>query len=271
MDELDVVAPSGAEDVVTDVVDNASQVDTSTQISQVELDAREQGWKPKEEWKGDPDKWRPAKEFVDRGELYGKIDTMGKELKDTKRALQMLQEHHSKVKETEYKKAVEELKALQKKHLESGDSDGYLETTEILSDLRAEQKARQVVQEVTPQQVDPRFSAWIDSNKWYESKPEMRQYADVIGQGYAKQNPGIDPTDVLKYVTSEVKHRYKEFFQNPNRDRPNSVESGTRAATSTKAFEMTDDEKRVMNTFVRQNIMSREDYIAELKAQKGYK
>ena len=133
MDELDVGAPSGAEDVVTDVVDNEPQVDTSTQISQIELDAREQGWKPKEEWKGDPDKWRPAKEFVDRGELYGKIDTMGKELKDTKRALQMLQEHHSKVKETEYKKAVEELKALQKKHLESGDSDGYLETTEILS------------------------------------------------------------------------------------------------------------------------------------------
>lgn len=268
MDEINTT------DVVSDEQVQQENLDTTTSHAEVdpyEAAAREQGWKPESEWTGDKSKWRNSKEFVDRGELYGKIDTMGKELKDTKRALQMLQEHHSKVKETEYKKAVEELKALQKKHLESGDSDGYLETTEILSDLRAEQKAREIVKEITPAQVDPRFSAWIDSNKWYESKPEMRQYADVIGQGYAKQNPGIDPTEVLKYVTSEVKHRYKEFFQNPNRDRPNSVESGTRAATSTKAFEMSDDEKRVMNTFVRQNIMSREDYIAELKAQKGYK
>jgi len=64
--------------------------------------AREQGWRPKEEYEGDPEKWRPAKEFVERGELFGKIDHMGKELKETRKALKMLQEHHSKVKETEY-------------------------------------------------------------------------------------------------------------------------------------------------------------------------
>ena len=83
-----------------------------------ESEAREQGWRPKEEFEGDPEKWRPAKEFVERGELFGKIDTLGKELKETKKALKMLQEHNSKVKETEFKRAVEELKSLQKKHLE---------------------------------------------------------------------------------------------------------------------------------------------------------
>jgi len=104
----------------------------------------------------------------------------------------------------------------------------------------------------------------------------MRQYADIIGQGYAKQNPGIDPTEVLKYVTTEVKQRYKDFFQNPNRDRPNSVESGTRTLASTSKFEMTDDERRVMNTFIRQGVigpngMSKEDYIKEVKLSKGIK
>jgi hypothetical protein len=264
------------EEVSEDTVVNDVIVEDTPQVSQVEQEARDQGWKPKEEWKGDPDKWRPAKEFVDRGELYSKIDTMGKELKDTKRALQMLQEHHSKVKETEYKKAVEELKSLQKKHLEEGNSDGYLETTEILSDLRAEQKARQVVQEVTPAKVDPRFTDWVEANKWYDGKPEMRQYADIIGQGYAKQNPGIDPTEVLKYVTNEVKQKYRDFFQNPNRDKPNSVESGTRSVSSGTKFELNDDERRVMNTFIRQGIigpmgMSKEEYIKEVKLSKGIK
>jgi hypothetical protein len=32
---------------------------------------------------------------------------------------------------------------------------------------------------------------------------------------------------------------------------------------------MTEDEKKVMNTFVRQGIMSKDEYIKELKASKG--
>jgi len=57
-----------------------------------ESEAREQGWKPQDEYEGDPNKWRPAKEFVERGELFGKIDSLGKELKETRKALKMLQE-----------------------------------------------------------------------------------------------------------------------------------------------------------------------------------
>ena len=179
------------------------QTETNTPevvVDPYEAEAREQGWRPKEEFDGDPVKWRPAKEFVERGELFGKIDHLGKELKETKKALKMLQEHHAKVKDTEYKRAVDELKALQKKHLEEGNSDGYLETTELLTDLKAEQKAREVLEVNQPQQPDPRFIAWVDQNKWYSKDPEMRQYADVLGTGYASANPGLDPEDVL-YVS----------------------------------------------------------------------
>lgn len=237
-----------------------------------EEQAREQGWKPKEEYEGDPDKWRPAKEFVERGELFGKIDTLGKELKDTRKALKMLQEHHTKVRETEYKRAVDELKALQKKHLEDGNSDGYLETTELLTDLKAEQKAREVAAQTAPQQVDPRFTDWVAENKWYNADAEMRDYADVIGLGYANKNPGLDPEDVLKYVTAQVKTRFKDKFQNPNRTKPSAVE-GTNTASSNKkgTFELTDDEKRVMNTFVRQKLMTADEYIAQVKAMRGSK
>jgi len=62
-------------------------VETQTQVDPYEAAAREQGWKPKEEFEGDEGKWRPAKEFVERGELFGKIDTLGKELKETKKPL----------------------------------------------------------------------------------------------------------------------------------------------------------------------------------------
>lgn len=246
------------------------QPESTVQADSYEDQAREQGWRPKEEWEGDPEKWRPAKEFVERGELFGKIDSLGKDLKETRKALKMLQEHHTKVRESEYKRAVEELKSLQKKHLEEGNSDGYLETTELLTDLKAEQKAREVVDQVKPNQPDPRFLSWVDQNKWYAQNAEMREYADSIGMGYAQKHPEIDPEDVLKYVTQEVKERFKTRFTNPNRSKPSSVEgTGSPAPAKSAKFELTDEERRVMNTFVRTGAMTQEAFIEEVKRMRG--
>ena len=260
--------------VQLDVVPNTPVVETpesTPQVDPIETEARAQGWVPKEEYTGDPEKWRGPKEFVERGELFGKIDHMGKELKETRKALKMLQDHHTKVRETEYNRALTELKALQKKHLEEGNSDGYLETTELLTDLKAEQKAREVVQQNVPNQPDPRFINWVSANKWYEKDAEMRKYADTLGAGYAASNPGIDPEEVLQYVTKEVRTRFSTKFVNPNREKPSTVEGASTGAANKSSFELTDDERKVMNTFVRAGVMSKEDYIAQVKQMRGVK
>jgi len=252
------------------VVAPAQEQQTAPVVDSHEDQAREQGWRPKDEWDGDPEKWRPAKEFVERGELFGKIDSMGKELKETRKALKMLQEHHTKVKETEYNRAVVELKALQKRHLEEGNSDGYLEASELLTDLKAEQKAREVAAEMTPQQPHPDFVQWVNTNKWYTADVEMRDYADAVGQRYASNNPGLDPNEVLNFVSKQVRNRFKEKFQNPNRDKPSVVEGANTAAPKNKgSFTLTEDERRVMNTFVRSGVMKADEYIAQVKAMRG--
>ena len=46
----------------------------------VEATARTQGWKPKEEFTGDPALWVDAKEFVGRAPLFDKIKGQSKEL-----------------------------------------------------------------------------------------------------------------------------------------------------------------------------------------------
>lgn len=258
------------EEVVVQETAPEAQPAPEVQANPYEEQAREQGWKPKEEYEGDPEKWRPAKEFVERGELFGKIDSMGKELKETRKALKMLQEHHSKVKETEYNNALRELKSLQKKHLEDGNSDGYLETTELLTDLKAEQKAREVVSQAAPAQPDPRFVAWVNENSWYQKDAEMREYADTVGLGYA-QRTGKDPEEVLEYVTNQVKSRFKEKFVNPNRSKPSSVEGAATPAATKSSFELTEDERKVMNTFVRTGVMTKEEFIAEVKKMRGTK
>ena len=262
------------ENQVQETIDT-NQVDETPVVNDnpYEGQAREMGWRHKEEWQGEPEKWRDAKEFVERGELYGKIDNVSRELKETRKALKMLQEHHAKVKEIEFKRAVEELKTAQKKHLEDGNADEYLKTTELLTDLKAEQKAREVIETTVPKQqgVDPRFLEWTKENGWYDKNPEMRDYADIIGQGYARAHPNIDPVEVLKYVTREVKVRFKDNFENPNRSKPSAVEGGNPQAKSQKkdSIELSDDERRVMNTFIRQGVMTKEEYLEQVKLMRG--
>jgi len=265
--ELEVQAGEQTQTEVTE----QTNLESTPQVDTYEDEARAQGWRPKEEYEGDPAKWRDAKSFVERGELFGKIDSMGKELKETRKALKLLQEHHTKVKETEYKRAVDELKALQKRHLEEGNSDGYLETTELLTDLKAEQKARDVVAQVTPAQPDQRFVSWVNENQWYSKDAELREYADVVGMGYAQKNPGLDPEDVLKFVTAQVKSRFRDKFVNPNRTKPSAVEGGTTQVNTKSSFELSDDERKVMGTFVRAGVMSKEEYIAQVKQMRGVK
>ena len=272
MDEVIQAAP--VEEQQPAEVQQTEQQQPHIESDPYESEAREQGWRPKEEFEGDPEKWRPAKEFVERGELFGKIDTLGKELKETKKALKMLQEHNSKVRETEFKRAVEELKGLQKKHLEEGNSDEYLNTTELLTDLKAEQKAREVLnqQQAAEQrnQVDPRFTEWAAKNSWYEKDADMRQFADTLGLGYAQANPGVDPDVVLEYVSKQVKQAFRDKFENPNRNRPSAVEGKSTPSTAKKdSIELSDDERRVMNTFIRQGVMTKEEYIAQVKAMRG--
>lgn len=241
------------------------------QVSPIEEQARAQGWKPKEEYEGDPDKWRPAKEFVDRGELFGKMDSLNKDLKDTRKALKMLQDHHTKVKEVEYNNALRELKALQKKHLEEGNSDGYLETSDLLTDLKAEQKAREVVQENAPPPVDPRFTEWVERNKWYSSNQEMRDFADTLGIGYRDRNPDKSPEEILQFVTEQIRSKYRDRFTNPNRTKPSSVEGGDTAPKKKESFELSAEERKVMNAFVRTGAMTQDEYISDLKKIRGVK
>lgn len=268
-------------DAVNTVIENtpdvSTEISTEVSIDPFEQQAREQGWRPKEEFDGDISKWKEPKEFVERGELFGKIDSVSKELKETRKALKMLQEHHTKVKETEYKRAVDELKALQKRHLEEGNSDGYLETTELLTDLKAEQKSREVYAENAPATPDPRFVSWVNANSWYSKDAELREYADVVGMGYANKNPNLDPEEVLQYVTAQVKARFKDKFVNPNRSKPSAVEgANTSQAANKNSFELSDDERRVMNSFMRAGVigpngMTKEDYISQVKATRGVK
>lgn len=259
------------EDMNTPQEGEKTSVKEEVKFTAAEEKAMEAGWVPQDQWEGDPDQWRPAKEFLDRGELFKKIEDQNRTIKEFKRALDDLKSHHAKVRETEYKRALEALKTQKKLALEEGDADAVVKLDDQIDLVRDEQNKLRLAPQAphvddTP---NPEFVSWVDKNKWYETSRPMKAFADELGRELALR--GNSPSEVLKEVERQVRQEFPEKFRNPNRDKPTSVEgSSGKGGKTTDKFELSDDENRVMQRFVRTIPgFSKEQYIEELKRVKG--
>lgn len=244
--------------------------ENTAQPSPVEQKAMDAGWVPQDQWDGDPDAWRPAKEFLDRGELFKKIEDQKRTMQDMKKALEELKTHHSKVRETEYARALQVLKAQKKTALEEGDADAVIKLDDQIDLVKDEQRRLQSApQTAGPSgEVNPVFASWVEKNSWYDNNQPMRAYADALGRDLAMK--GMSPVDVLKEVEKQVKAEFSNKFTNPNRNKPGAVEgSSGNSGKGGESFAMSDDERRVMQRFVRTGVMTEKEYIAELKRVKG--
>lgn len=240
-------------------------------LSKVQEEALAQGWVPKDEFDGDEERWVEAGEFVRRGELFRKIESQSKELKDVKKALNELAKHNSKVREVEYKRALDSLKAQKRTALSEGDADRVVEIDDQLDLVKDQQKQlqSQQLQEVRDEVINPELQNWIEKNSWYEADKKMRDYADFVGVKLARE--GMSPTQVLKEVEKEIKERFKEKFRNPNRDKPGAVEGATARSNKSSAadVELSDVEKTIMKTLVDGGHITKEEYIKQLVAVKA--
>lgn len=240
-------------------------------LSPVQQEALEQGWVPKDEFEGDPERFVDAGEFLRRGELFRKIESQSKELKKTNAALAELARHNAKIREQEYARAVADLKAQKKTALSEGDADKVVEIDDKLDLVKDQQRlaTQQALQQPIQQEVHPELQNWISNNSWYETNKGMRGWADARGIELAEE--GKSPREVLKTLEKEVKDRFKEKFTNPNREKVGAVEGvrGRPAAGKTDDnYELSDTERTIMNTLVNQKVLTKEEYIAQLRAIK---
>lgn len=240
-------------------------------LTPTQQEALAQGWVPKNEFEGDPEKFVDAGEFLRRGELFRKIESQSKEMKDMRKALNEMAKHNAKIREVEYARALADLKAEKKSALSEGDADRVVEIDDKIDLVKAQQRqdAQQAASQVVPQEVHPELKSWVNRNGWYETSQEMKGWADARGTELAQQ--GKSPTEVLSTLEREVKTRFSEKFHNPNRDKASAVETAPRrnAGKAEPEYELSDVEKQVMNTLVRQGVMTKEKYIADLKAIKN--
>lgn len=257
---------------MTDEVKQQNEgIEVPGEMTPLKEEALAQGWVPRDEYEGDPDRFVDYAEFVRRGELFRKIESQSKEMKELKRALKELATHNTKIREVEYQRAVDALKAEKKAALNEGDADKVVEIDDRIDLVKEQQRVlqQQQVQDIVEPAVHPELQNWINNNQWYESNRAMRGWADARGVELAAE--GLAPREVLQTLSKEVKQRFSEKFSNPNREKPGAVE-GVRSRATTKtepAFELSDVERQVMRRVVDTGAITEADYIAQLKALKN--
>lgn len=237
----------------------------------VEDAAREMGWRPLDEYDGDPDKWVNAQSFVDRKPLFDKIDSQNKRVKalekslqDQNAALRELTLHHKKVAETSYKKALADLKAERRAAVRSGDHDLADQIDEQIDNLKPEEVPEITVPE--PQPYTPEIQEWMTENSWYQSNKEMQAIAD--GFGRAAMTRGLSTPEVLAEITRKMKDLYPEITRNPNKDKapPSKTKDHTATAHKASAFRPSPVQQKFARTFVEQGVFKTvEEYYKQLR------
>jgi len=239
------------------------------ELTPIEQRAMEQGWVPKDEWQGEEDGWRPAKEFLDRGELFKKIEAQNRTIKDFKRTLDELAKHNKEISAVEYKRALETLQNQKKAAISESDGDAVVQIEERIDLIKEEQKklAQQPLTQ-TSEETHPDFVNWVSQNSWYDNNAPMRAWADALGRELAMQ--GKNPIDVLQEVSKQVKIEFPNKFTNPNRQKAGSVEgSSTRSSGNSGDYALTPDQQKAMRDFVRAGIMTEKEYIEQAKLKDG--
>jgi hypothetical protein len=213
-----------------------------------ETKAKEMGWAPLDQWRGDPDKWVSAETFVDRGEtvmpilrknnerLLGQIEALKGEvtqitgsLKEAQESMAEFRKYHDEVSQRAYEKAVKDLKDQRREALKEGDGERVVVLEDALETLAADAPTGLGKQPTTPAPspspapagapADPVLRSWLDDNATWLKDPEKQAYATGISQ-YLRATTKVVGREFLDLVTKEVEKK----FSGPTR----GVEGGTR-------------------------------------------
>jgi len=191
-----------------------SELEDTTGNVDVEKEAMNMGWTPKEKFKGDPAKWIDAETFVERAEHVlpilradrdrlkrdlltrdNEIGNLKQQLGTTNAIVKDLTVQYDERLKAELTAQRRSLKANLKEAVEDRDVDAEMEVREQLDQLTeaerdAQERAKQNKDKLTaPAPTDddtnpklsPEFSAWQRDNPWYGgSSPEDRKRTKAI-------------------------------------------------------------------------------------------
>lgn len=168
-----------------------------------EVEASKFGWVPQEEFKGAPEDWRDADEFLKRGreingylrkdleKIKGKNSELEAQLSEMRSTLTEFKQFHEQTEERAYKRALDELKQAKKQAIAEGDGEKVVEIDEQLDELKESRSTPKQAQPQTDPQDKRIFDEWHSENEWFGKHRAATALANEISTEVRQQYPNL--------------------------------------------------------------------------------
>lgn len=255
-----------------------------------ESEARAQGWVAQEEFRGNERDWVDAETFVKRGREILPIVRKNNEklLKELQEARKIAEEARSTAKEfqkfqkEQYERKAKDLeaqltaiKAARREAISAGDGERVIELEEAQDVLKEEiaytKEQASSTPEPTPQpkeepKPDASLQAWLDRNDWFGVDKRTTGIANGLGEALRAENPTLVGQAFLDKLDEELAATLPEKFGKKRVANPMDVgtSSAGRPTKSKQSYDnLPPEAKAACDRFVKQGLMSREDYVAD--------
>jgi hypothetical protein len=217
---------------------------------QVEREARNLGWKPKEEFRGKEDDWVSAEEFLEKGKNIlpilsannkrlqqdlltrdAKIGTLEAQIRNANVAIEKLEKHYTEANKRAVDNAKRELRRELIEARKDDDVDKQLELEEKLDELdRATQvteiQSKDKKDDPPANQPTPEMQAWYRANPWFGTDQKKTKIVSRIAEDLREEGSelfGVEFMDECLRIYEEQnqpaprQHSKVEGHQSSNR------------------------------------------------------
>lgn len=182
-------APAGA-------ADEGEGEQSPPQGSEVEELAREMGWAPKDQWRGDANAWKDAKSFLKTTVEINR--TLSKDVRGLKDQVERIGRTSAKIAERAIADDRDRLLNQLADATANNDPEGAYQASLALNRMDAP----------APGSANDPLGEFRERNEWFDTDPEARALCVAIGD----MHKGKEPAEVMRLAEAAVRKRFPEHF-----------------------------------------------------------
>lgn len=250
--------------------ENPQAEDAQSEALSAEDRALTMGWTPKDQFKGDPEKWVDAETFVKRGEeflpflkannrrLEQALDRAQKETAALKSSIDEVKQFYSKSEQRAYERARKDLEAELEQAAQAGDVEGVKSVTKDIAELERDIAKPKPEKAAT----SPDFDAFVKDNPWWEKDKALTAAAVAISEDVTRETGWRDGPRFFEEVAKRVKSEFPTKFENPNRRNVASVEGNTPTRKAGKTLsDLPPEARAIAQKWEKQGVMTTAEYL----------
>jgi hypothetical protein len=189
-----------------------------------EAEARKMGWKPKEEWDGEPSHHKDAKTYVEHGENIVRIakaetrtleDKIKEQEKLFEKRISLMERMGAETRKREaerHKTELENVRKQQRQAVVDGDTDAFDRLSHQMDVLNANAPSDKQSEGDPNAEYQSKVEKFQSENVWYGTDDVLTAYANDISQKRARDNPNITFEENARLTIEAVKQRFPEKF-----------------------------------------------------------